>query len=291
VGSFSITELPGVTKADKIGKDDNFRGLTIFNNVLYYTKGSGGNGVNTVYFVDTTGTACPNGVGLPVPGAKLPTAGLTYDPSTLQKNGLPNNMCILAGFPATPNKTATVTAYPFGLWFADAHTLYVADEGDGTNTYDATSNTYTDAATQTTAGLQKWVFDSSSNSWKLAYVLQNGLQLGMPYRVDDYVSGINSGTGLPWAPATDGLRNLTGVVIDGKAVIWSVSSTVSGNGDQGADPNKLFAIIDDVKNTSASAAANERFFAIRKAGSREVLRGVSFTPGTEPFHFGEFGDK
>jgi hypothetical protein len=53
VGSFSVTELGD--KADKIGKDDNFRGLTIFNNVLYYSKRSGSNGVNTVYFLDTTG--------------------------------------------------------------------------------------------------------------------------------------------------------------------------------------------------------------------------------------------
>src|SRR6202030_679089 len=57
VAAFNITELGA--PADKIGKDTNFRGMTIFNNVLYYTKGSGGNGVNTVYFVDTTGTACP----------------------------------------------------------------------------------------------------------------------------------------------------------------------------------------------------------------------------------------
>ena len=55
-------------KADKVGKDTNFRGLTIFDNVVYYTKGSGGNGVNTVYFVDTTGKACPNGVGVPAAG-------------------------------------------------------------------------------------------------------------------------------------------------------------------------------------------------------------------------------
>ncbi|WP_274380577.1 hypothetical protein [Dyella telluris] len=40
-------------------------------------------------------------------------------------------MCILAGFPSTPAKTAKPLAYPFSLWFADAHTLYVADEGDG----------------------------------------------------------------------------------------------------------------------------------------------------------------
>ena len=279
VASFNVTELGA--KADKIGKDDNFRGLTIFDNVLYYTKGSGGNGVNTVYFVDTTGTACPNGVGLPVAGAALPTTPLSYTLATLQTTGLPNNMCILAGFPSTPNKTATITAYPFSLWFADANTLYVADEGDGTNTYDSTTNLYTDAAAQTTAGLQKWTFDSTSKTWKLAYTLQSGLKLGVPYTVKGFPAGNNAATGLPWAPATDGLRNITGLVDDGKAVIWAISSTVSGNGDQGADPNKLYVIVDDLKNTSATAAAHESFWDIRNAGYKEVLRGVSFTPGTQ----------
>lgn len=68
VASFNVTQLGD--KADKIGKDDNFRGLTIFNDVLYYTKGSGGNGVNTVYWVDPTLTICNdnNGVGLPPAG-------------------------------------------------------------------------------------------------------------------------------------------------------------------------------------------------------------------------------
>src|ERR1039457_459331 len=42
--------------ADKSGKDDNFRGLTIFNNTLYVTKGSGSNGINTVYQVGMAGT-------------------------------------------------------------------------------------------------------------------------------------------------------------------------------------------------------------------------------------------
>jgi hypothetical protein len=278
VASFNISQLGA--KPDKIGKDTNFRGVTIFNNVLYFTKGSGSNGVNTVYFVDTAGTACPNGVGLPVPGAALPTTPLTYDPSTLQTLGLPSNMCILAGFPSTPNKTATVTAFPFGLWFADAHTLYVADEGDGTNTYDSTTNLYTDAAAQTTAGLQKWVFDATSSTWKLAYTLQSGLNLGVPYAVKGFPSGDNAVTGLPWTPATDGLRNFTGVVTDDhKVVIWAISSTVSGNGDQGADPNKLYMIVDGLKNTSAASAATERFWEVRKAGYKEVLRGVSFTPG------------
>jgi hypothetical protein len=114
VGSFNITQLR--CKADKIGKDDNFRGLTIFNNVLYYSKGSGSNGVNTVYFLDTTGTACPNGVGLPSSSATLPTTALAYNIQDLQTQGLPSNMCILAGFPAISNKVATTTAFPFGIW-------------------------------------------------------------------------------------------------------------------------------------------------------------------------------
>jgi len=282
VGSFSVTELGD--KADKVGKDDNFRGMTVFNNVLYYTKGSGGNGVNTVYFVDTTGTACPNGVGLPVTGAALPAAPIDISGVNLQKNGVPVNMCVLAGFPTLSNKNGNPVNFPFGLWFADANTLYVADEGDGTNTFDPTTKTYTDAAAQTNAGLEKWVLDSTSQSWKNVYTLQNGLELGKPYAIRGYPSGNNAATGLPWAPATDGLRNITGVHLPfGQVAVYAISSTVSGNGDQGADPNKLFAIVDDVKSTTAPGW--ERFVPIREAGNLEVLRGVSFAPGSPDFLF------
>jgi hypothetical protein len=275
VGSFNITELG--YKADKIGKDDNFRGLTIFNNVIYYSKGSGGNGVNTVYFLDTTGTACPNGVGLPSSSATLPTTPLAYNINTLQTLGLPSNMCILAGFPQIPNKEATVTAYPFGIWFANATTVYVADEGDG---YTGGTDLYTHAAAQTTAGLQKWVFSSSTNTWNLVYTLQTGLGLGVPYTVRNYPTGNNVATGLPWAPATDGLRNITGAVVDGYAAIWGITSTVSGNGDPGADPNQLVLVVDSVANTDPGVAAKESFFVQRQAGFGEVLRGISFTPGS-----------
>jgi hypothetical protein len=277
VGSFSVTELGA--KADKIGKDDNFRGLTIFNDVLYFTKGSGSNGVNTVYFIDTTGGACPKGVGLPAPGAKLPTAPLSYTAATLQTAGLPNNMCILSGFPQIPNKSATVTAFPFGIWFADARTLYVADEGDG---YTGGADLYTHAAAQTTAGLQKWVFNSATSTWTLAYTLTNGLSLGQAYDVRGYPSGLNAGTGLPWAPATDGLRNITGTVgRDGVATVWAITSTISGNGDTGADPNRLVVIRDTVDNIDVGNASKEQFYTLRTADFAEVLRGVAFTPGTD----------
>jgi hypothetical protein len=93
------------------------------------------------------------------------------------------------------------------------------------------------------------------------------------------------GSNLPWAPATDGLRGLIGTVIGNRiqgysVVLWATSSTVSGNGDQGADPNKLYMITDRLANTSAAVAANESFTDLRDAVDGEVLRGISFTPGT-----------
>jgi hypothetical protein len=267
LASFSITDLPVNKKPDKVGKDDNFRGLTIFNNVVYYTKGSGSNGINTVYFVDTTGTACPVGVGLPAAGAALPTSPLVYNPATVATDGLPSNMCILSGFNTTLAKTSTA-AFPFGLWFANANTLYVADEGDGT---------LPDAGASSTAGLQKWTFNSTTSSWQLAYVLQNGLGLGVPYTVAGYPTGVNPATGLAWAPETDGLRNITGVVEhNGFATIYGITSTVSGSGDQGADPNRLVAITDQLSATTLPTY--ESFQTVRSASFGEVLRGVSWTP-------------
>jgi hypothetical protein len=308
LGSFNITQLGDA--ADKSTKDNNYRGITIHNNVIYYTKGSGGNGVDTVYFVDTTGKACPNGVGLPEPGAQLPTSPPSFTvenlpPGTTKKpnNGLvPENMCILAGFPTNPvpatNTYPSTQKFPFGIWFANDDTLYVADEGSGDNPF--ANGQYTDAtaSNEPDAGLEKWVFDKAAQQWKLAYTLQNGLDLGQPYTVPGYPSGINSGTGpadpgteLPWSPATDGLRQLTGRVNrDGTVTIWATTSTVSGSGDQGADPNKLVEITDWLNAKDPATANYEWFRTIKTAHFGEVLRGVSFTPGTSTGSGGAWGD-
>ena len=206
----------------------------------------------------------------------LPDAPINYDASVLQTLGVtPYNMCVLNGFPT--NLAKKTTAFPFGIWFANPTTLYVADEGNGTNTYSSVTNTYTAAAAQKTAGLQKWVL--SGGIWKLAYTLQAGLGLGVPYTVAGYPAGNNPATGLPWSPGTDGLRNITGRSNpDGTVTVYGVTSTVSGSGDQGADPNKLVAITD---NPSAAApTAGESFTTLRAAGYAEVLRGVSLTPGS-----------
>ena len=248
VGNFSIAQITDPTTgqpyaADKLGKDNNYRGITVFNNTLYVTKGSGSNGINTVYQVGAAGT--------------LPTlAAAAAAP-----------LAILPGFPTSLAKTATAASdYPFGIWFANATTLYVADEGDGTAA---------DAAGSTTAGLQKWIL--TSGTWKMAYVLQNGLNLGQPYSVANYPASLN--------PATDGLRNIAGKVNgDGTVTIWAVTSTVSSNGDQGADPNQLVSIADVLANTTASGAASEKFTIVRTANVGEVLRGVCLAPtaGTTP---------
>jgi hypothetical protein len=242
VGNFSITQVtnPATGKpyaADKAGKDDNFRGLTVFDNTIYVTKGSGSNGINTVYQVGNPGS-------LPTPGTAAGTP-ITIPP----------------GFPVTLAKASTAQN-PFGLFFANANTLYVADEGDGTAA---------DAATSPNAGLQKWVL--SNGVWTRVYVLQNGLNLGQPYSIPNYPSSLN--------PSTDGLRNITGRVnSDGTATIWAITSTVSASGDQGADPNRLVVISDVIANTDPAIAAQEQFGTLRTAVAGEVLRGISFTPGT-----------
>jgi len=307
-GNFNITQLGD--SADKSAKDDNFRGLAAYNGVLYFSKGSGGNGVNTVYFLDTAGTACPSGgVGVPASGATLPVAGSFTSPAFSTSNGslgltssnpglAPTNMCVLKGFPtvlakSAPKKgTAGAFDYPFGIWFANPTTMYVADEGSGDATYSSTAGSgglgqYTIAAGQTNAGLQKWTFNGTQ--WNLDYTLQNGLGLGQPYGVTGYPSGVNQYTvgsttttvGQQWDPATDGLRNLTGQVNgDGTVTIWATTSTVSGSGDQGADPNALVSITDYVSATSLPSS--ESFSTVMAPANGEVLRGVSFVPVTPP---------
>jgi hypothetical protein len=254
IGDFEVTQV-GYTAADKAGKDNNFRGLTIFNNTMYVTKGSGSNGINTVYQVGNAGV--------------LPTG------TTAELASLP--VTILPGFPTSlasgvdQNGNPAPVAYPFGLWFANENTLYVCDEGDGTLVTPAVNGNVADAATLATAGVQKWSL--TSGTWHLDYVLQDGLNIGVPYSVPNYPTSLN--------PATDGCRNLTGEVNENGTVdIYAVTSTVSTNGDQGADPNKLVKVTDLLKATTLPSGNDffSHFVTIRSAKAGEVLRGVTFAP-------------
>jgi hypothetical protein len=245
---------------DKPGKDTNFRGVAISDDTLYVTKGSGGNGVNTVYQLGTPGV-------LPNPG-NAPAGGLINEPYT-----------ILAGFPTSTDTTANTGGYyPFGLWFANDSTLYVCNEGDLVYTPNQTIDgrvNVADAGTLATSGIQKWVRTTAANgsqTWVLQYTLQNGLDLGVPYSVPNYPASI--------APATGGCRNLTGVVNrDGTATIYAVTSTISLNPDAGADPNKLVKVTDRLSASQpATSGYLDRFETIRSASAGEVFRGVAPAP-------------
>ena len=295
IGDFEINQViepsTGMPYAkDKAGKDNNYRGVTIFNDTLYVTKGSGGNGINTVYQVGNAGVL-PSGE----------TATLAALPITILP-GLPDTLASGVSSLGVP----TPVTYPFGIWFANANTLYVADEGDGCSANgsapctdilasgtpeEIAASVYAHAQNQTTAGLQKWVFDSAAGQWNLAYTIQAGLNLGLPYSIPNYPTGLNAATGLPWAPVTDGLRNITGRVNgDGTATIWAITSTVSGNGDQGADPNLLVKVTDRLDATSLPTGNGgngwgwdwdhplDVFITIRAAKNGEVFRGISLAP-------------
>jgi hypothetical protein len=186
---------------------------------------------------------------------------------------------ILPGFPNTNASTAAPGgAYPFGIWFANASTLYVCDEGDLIYTPNQIINgqvNVADSGTLATAGLQKWVLSSASGSptWTLEYVIQNGLNLGAPYSVENYPASIE--------PATGGCRNMIGVRgDDGTATIYAITSTISQNGDNGADPNKLVKVTDLISATQPSTHGHfDTFVTIRSASAGEAFRGVALAPG------------
>ncbi|HZB87855.1 MAG TPA: hypothetical protein VE291_04275 [Terracidiphilus sp.] len=233
---------------DKRGKDTNFRGITIFNNTLYVSKGSGGNGINTVYQVGTAGT--------------LPTGSAT------ELAALP--ITILPGFPNTA--ASTNINFPFGMFFADANTLYVCDEGDGALVTPAVNGNVADAQSQATAGLQKYRL--IDGTWVLQYTIQDGLNIGVPYSIRNYPSSIN--------PATGGCRNIAGRNNnDGTVTIFAITSTISANGDTGADPNKLVKVDDLVSDSALSTRGDhlDQFRTIRSARAGEVFRGIAMAPG------------
>ncbi len=192
-------------KPDKPGKDNNYRGVTEFGGALYFTKGSGSNGIETVYTV------------------ALAADGRAMRPST--------KISIVPGFPTDSAKATGGNFTPFAVFFANATTMYVTDEGSG-NATDAASH----------AGLEKWSL--VGGVWQLDYVLTNGL-IGT---VDSNLTGVD---GQYPDVTTVGLRNLTGVVHgDGKVTLWATTSTSSASGDNGADPNKVVRITDRLEATT-----------------------------------------
>jgi hypothetical protein len=120
---------------DKAGKDNNYRGVTEYRGALYFTKGSGSNGMDTVYTVST-----------------LPAVA----------NAASRKISVVPGFPTDSARSTGGDFTPFAVFFANPTTMYVTDEGSGSS-LDASQH----------AGLQKWSL--VGGTWQLDYVLTNGL--------------------------------------------------------------------------------------------------------------------
>jgi hypothetical protein len=262
LGVYTATDRPDESAKQHV-KDNNFRGIGIFPDAqgtpnLYVSKGSGGNGDDGVFQVQS-GTA-----------AGLPT-------------GTGNTIVQLLGDRATnPNTGASSLLTPFGFFFANPTTLYVADEGNATLGTDAEGNPI--LVTDPLAGLQKWLLVGSPGVWQLAYVLQDGLDINVPNHVPGY----------PVPTYTTGLRNLTGQVNnDGTVTIYAVTAQTSSVSGGEPDPTKLVAVTDVLEATHLPVGFGddheshdfgddgegiERFVTLQQSASRQVFRGVAFAP-------------
>jgi hypothetical protein len=243
---------------DKPGKDDNFRGITEYNGALYLTKGSGSNGVQTVYTVvnppQSPAGFVPAPDSGPATGNVLPTLANAAQQAIVVLNGFPTDSARASLADGTSGGDYT----PFSVFFANDHTMYVTDEGTG-NSADAAH-----------AGLEKWTL-GSSGTWTLAYTLTNGL-IG---KVDSNLVGAD---GQYPDVTTIGLRNLTGLVNeDGTVTLWAATSTSSASGDNGADPNRIVEITDEVTATALTGnVASETFRTIAGPTYGTVYRGVAY---------------
>jgi hypothetical protein len=218
---------------DKPGKDNNYRGLAEYQGALYFTKGSGSNGMDTVYTVSA-----------------LPTVA----------DAAAQTISVVPGFPTDSAKATGGDFTPFAVFFANPTTLYVSDEGSGNAT---------DVAAH--AGLEKWSL--VAGTWQLDYVLTNNLVGVVATNLDGYDG--------PYPDVTTvGLRNLTGRVNrDGTVTLWATTSTSSAAGDQGADPNRVVAITDQLAATTLSSeVAAEAFTTIAGPTYGVVYRGVAYVP-------------
>jgi hypothetical protein len=272
LGTYFASDRPDESIKQHV-KDNNWRGIGIFGGNLYVSKGSGGNGDDGVFQV-LNGTA-----------DGLPT-------------GMGNTIVQLLGDQATnPTTGATSPLTPFAFFFANSTTLYVADEGNPvvTTVVDGKGNPIigengqpvVQVTNDALAGLQKWVLDGGT--WKLAYVLQDGLDLNEAKTVPGY----------PVQSFTTGLRNLTGKVNhDGTVTIYAITGQASSISNGEPDPTRLVAVTDDLDATSLPTDGDDRdrgdrdfdrdhgddrgplekFITLQVSAPGEVFRGVAFAP-------------
>jgi hypothetical protein len=261
--------------AKKHVKDNNWRGAAIATDAnghqqLYVSKGSGSNGDDGVFLVQDPNTGI-----LPVCSPAEPDNNTaTISPVFGAQATVPGG----ASYQTSPY-------LPFGFWFANPTTLYVADEGNpptytgGTNAFiDADAGTFTlpqlangSFAADPYAGLEKWVY--SNGSWTLAYTIQAGLNMYQPKSISGYLDT----TGQPINSYTYGLRNMAGVNNnDGTVTIYAITAQFSSVSAGESDPDSLVGITDSLAATTLPA--NEQFTTLQTSAPGELFRGVAYIP-------------
>lgn len=161
------------------------------------------------------------------------------------------------------NSGKQIDLSPDQFFFATPDVLYVADTGAPKN--DKASSTLGDG------GLQKWILNTTTHVWSLAYTLYKGLNL-----VDNNASKASDVAG------TTGLASLTGEVLsDGDVELFTTNYTI---GD--TDPTFLYGITDVLADTTASEVSGEKFLELAAAPADTNFKGVSFAPVPEPETWG-----
>ncbi len=110
------------------GAVNNVRNVNVYSGNVYVSSASGSN------------------IGVNIVSGGLATSG-------------PQTITLLPG----TSVSGTGTPSPYDFWFADATTLYVADDRTIANG----------------GGLQKWLFNAGLNTWQLAYTLTNQIGTGL----------------------------------------------------------------------------------------------------------------
>jgi len=230
----------GATTATAIDTSTDTRVASIFNNgngnTLYVSRDFNPPNGGTQNFTNVSSLTNASG-GLPTSSSGLVTTHITPPASPLSSGGNNGSIDLTAALANGVNNArigSFVYLSPEQYFFADPTTLYVADSGQP-------KNGNANKAALGEGGLQKWSL--VNGTWKLDYVLVNGLNL---------VNNANANANTPTAPGVTGLFELS--------------------------PSYLYEITDTLSDTTISQAGGENFTVLDSADPGTLIRGVAFAP-------------
>jgi autotransporter passenger strand-loop-strand repeat protein len=227
----------GANTAATIDQSADTRTVTIVNGQLYVSRDNKSVGGGSILDYGTAPTGLTTGT---------PLAGITNSVTLTASNG---NGLFAAG--------STAYLSPENYFFASPTVLYIADSGAPKDS----GGSEKIGTLPTDGGLQKWVLNTTTNTWSLAYTLSAGLNL---VSQDNTVDG------------TSGLIGLTGTVnaTTGQVTFYATNYVLSD-----FDPTYLYTITDTLSDTTAAQATGESFTTLLSGVPASYnIRGIAFAP-------------